>query len=366
MNGVSADPLRPAFGRVVLFRGQSGFTVDDVMTFSWFLGELRTPWSELMEAIALEAFASESGFELDDEALTSMSEEFRYERELLTVEEIERWLAARDLTEDDFNNYLVRRYWRANPPEGVKSEQSEEANYLEASPELQELLRADLLLSGRFDRLAREVSWRLVLPEQGEISPQSLEAERARFFERTALDQQSVINALKQLGRDAEWLEQCLSLEVRYQQLCEVLLTDEARANTLTAQRLPLTRIKIEMLTLRSRDAAQEAVLCLREKLLSPDQLAKECRTEWESQEFFLGDCEADVQQEFLSAAPGEVLAPKPYEDSFVLSRIESKTEPDLADPRIRTRIDRRLLRGHFSELTSKSIRWVLGDSMPH
>src|ERR1041385_1193900 len=135
MNGVSAEPLRPAFGRVVLFRGQSGFTVEDVLTFSWFLGELRTPWSELLEAMAFEELASELDLELDDEALTSMSEEFRYERELLTVEEIERWLAARDLTEDDFNNYLVRRYWRANPPESLKNEEFEEANYVEASAE---------------------------------------------------------------------------------------------------------------------------------------------------------------------------------------------------------------------------------------
>jgi len=70
-------------------------------------------------------------------------------------------------------------------------------------------------------------------------------------------------------------------MEVRYRQVCDTLLTDEARARALVAQRLLLTRVKIEMLTLRSRDAAQEAVLCLKEKLLSKEELAKECRASW-------------------------------------------------------------------------------------
>jgi len=366
MNFSFAEQSRPADSRVVLCRGNCGFTVEDVLAAGWFLGELESPWHELLKASACEERATELELEAEEETLTSISEEFRYERELLTVEEIERWLVARDLTEDDFNAYLVRRYWRENPPEVAEDDATEEGSYLEASPELRELLRAELLLSGKFDRLARAVSWRLVLSNEGlaGTNAEALEAERARFFERTGLNEASLSEALKKLGREPEWLEECLQMEVRYRQVCDALLTDEARARTLAAQRLLLTRVKIEMLTLRSRDAAQEAVLCLREKLLSKEELAKECRASWEPQEFFLGDCEPEVQHEFISAVPGEVLAPKPYEEGFVVSRIEAKTEPDLTDAQIRARIDKRLLMAHFSELTSKSIRWVMGESV--
>ena len=366
MNASFAEQSRPADSRVVLCRGNCEFTVEDVLAAGWFLGELESPWRELLKASACEERATELELEAEEETLTSISEEFRYERELLTVEEIERWLVARDLTEDDFNAYLVRRYWRENPPEDAEDDATEEGSYLEASPELRELLRAELLLSGKFDRLARAVSWRLVLSNEGlaGTNAEALEAERARFFERTGLNEASLSEALKKLGREPEWLEECLQMEVRYRQVCDALLTDEARARTLAAQRLLLTRVKIEMLTLRSRDAAQEAVLCLREKLLSKEELAKECRASWEPQEFFLGDCEPEVQHEFISAVPGEVLAPKPYEEGFVVSRIEAKTEPDLTDAQIRARIDKRLLMAHFSELTSKSIRWVMGESV--
>jgi len=404
MNSSFAEQSRPADSRVVLCRGNCEFTVEDVLAAGWFLGDLESPWRELLRASACEERATELEVEAEEETLTSMSEDFRYERELLTVEEIERWLAARDLTEDGFNEYLVRRYWRENPPESLSDncqkverareetassprpsppeeererisqtrsevaepDEAEEGSYLEASPELRELLRAELLLSGKFDRLARAVSWRLVLSDEGQTGTDAelLEAERARFFERTRLNEASLSEALKKLGREPEWLEECLQMEARYRQVCATLLTDEARARILTTQRLLLTRVKIEMLTLRSRDAAQEAVLCLKEKLLSKEELAKECRASWEPQEFFLGDCEPEVQHEFISAVPGEVLAPKPYEEGFVVSRIEAKTEPDLTDAQIRARIDKRLLTAHFSELTSKSIRWVMGEKL--
>src|SRR5690242_20067251 len=119
MNGVITQQMRPAYNRVVLYRGQSSITVEDILAISWFLGELTVPWRELLTALACDESASESEQEVDDETLTSMLEEFRYDRELLTVEETEGWLAARDLTEDDLSEYLVRRYWRENPPDSV-------------------------------------------------------------------------------------------------------------------------------------------------------------------------------------------------------------------------------------------------------
>src|SRR5207244_12423528 len=143
----------------------------------------------------------------------------------------------------------------------------EEGSYLEASPKLRELLRAELLLSGKFDRLARAVSWRLVLSDEGQTGTNAevLEAERARFFERTRLNEASLSEALKKLGREPEWVEVGLQMEVLYRQVWDTLLAEEARACALVAQSLLLSRVKIEMLILISRDVAQEAVLGLKE-----------------------------------------------------------------------------------------------------
>jgi len=362
MNGASIEQSLPAYGRVVLMRGTCAFTLQDILAYGWFLGELRAPWNELMNGIACEESANELSWEPDDVVLNSMSEDFRYARDLLTIEETERWLLARDLTEDDFSAYLVRRYWQDNPPETPTTEPSD---YLTGSAELWELLRVDLLFSGKFDDLARAVSWRLAAGaelNQTEANPDLAKDERARFFERTGLDETALPEALERLSRTPAWLEESLQLGVCYRRACGSVLTDQARARTLATMRLPLTRMKIQALTLPSREAAQEAVLCLTKDGLSPQKLAQECDVCWEEQDLVLGDLPPDVQQEFLSAAPGEVLAPKTGEQGFVVTRIVAKTEPALVDDEVRQRIDQRLMESYFSELSSKHIRWVLGE----
>jgi hypothetical protein len=362
MNAASTEQLPPAYGRVVLIRGNCDFTVQDILAYGWFLGELRASWNELMNGIACEESANALDLEPDDEALNSMSEDFRYARDLLTIEETERWLLARDLTEDDFSNYLVRRYWLENPP---KTPATEPSNYLTGSAELRELLRVDLLFSGKFGELTRAVSWRLAAgAEQDKLdaSEDLVKDERARFLERTGLEETSLPEALRQLGRTPGWLEECLQLEVCYCQAYASVLTDQARVRTLATMRLPLTRVNIQELTLPSLEAAQEAVLCLTKDGLSPEQLAEECGVCWEEQDVVLGDLPTEAQQELLSAAPGEVLAPKAGEAGFAIRRIVTKTEPALIDERVRERIDQQLMESHFSELSSKHIRWVLGE----
>src|SRR5438046_572180 len=112
MNPASAHSAPPADRRVVMSRGQREFTVEDVLGIGWFLGKLQPVWFQLMQATSCEERAKELNLEADDDVLTAMSEEFRYERDLLTVEETESWLADRDLTEEDFHDYLIRRFWR--------------------------------------------------------------------------------------------------------------------------------------------------------------------------------------------------------------------------------------------------------------
>ena len=353
--------LVPVFSRVILIRGGTEFTVQDILAFAWFLGELRCPWTELTKSLALTEYASESGLEPDNESLNSMSEEFRYARDLLTVEEIEQWLLARDLTEDDFTAYLVRRYWLDNPPE---TDSPEPSDYLTCSAELRELLRADLFLSGKLEELARAMSWRLAAAAELNNTPvnaESMNVERARFLERAALDESSLPEALAQLNRASAWLEECLQLEACYRRASDCLLNDQARVRILAAMRLPLTRFKIQSLTLRSREAAQEAVLCLTKDHIPPEQLAKECGVAWDEQELFLGDLPSEMQQQFLSAAAGEVLAPEVTEEAAIVTRVITKTDPVLLDEAVRDRVDEHLLEAHFSELSAKSIRWRLG-----
>ena len=70
-----------------------------------------------------------------------------------------------------------------------------------------------------------------------------------------------------------------------------------ARLRELVALRLPLTRFETEVIELESRDAAQEALFCVREDGMSMEEVAVEGHYPYRRVDFLLEDIPIDVQQ---------------------------------------------------------------------
>src|SRR3954469_21444883 len=83
----------------------------DVIDAAIFRGELEPEWQYLLRLLAAESRADEQNLEFDDDAIDTAAEQFRYQRDLITAEETEQWLAGRGLTLGDFSAYFVRHYW---------------------------------------------------------------------------------------------------------------------------------------------------------------------------------------------------------------------------------------------------------------
>jgi len=75
-----------------------------------FRRELQAAWKEFLRRVKAEERAEELELELDDDAIGSAAQSFRYQHDLITAEETEQWLGARRLTLDDFSGYFVRQY----------------------------------------------------------------------------------------------------------------------------------------------------------------------------------------------------------------------------------------------------------------
>src|SRR4051812_15579402 len=176
----------PALWELPIFAvGAREVTVGDVIDAAHVRGELEPCWKRLL---ALEAAVRQglAAVELDESALQALSEQFRYDRDLITEEETERWLGARGLTLDDFSGYFLRRYCEDTSGATVEAEQ---IDFLSASQEQRDLLRVELWLSGDLDRMATGLSWRHAAgaAARSAVTPDTAEAERRRFFERTGM-----------------------------------------------------------------------------------------------------------------------------------------------------------------------------------
>jgi hypothetical protein len=357
IESVSHDDL------VVCACGNREYKARDAIHLTLFRGELQPRWKEFLVRVESEKRADELEMDLDETAFDAAAEAFRYEYELITAEETEQWLTARSLTLDDFSDYFARQCWSKALSDEVHPEEIE---YLCVPPELRQLFTVDLILSGDLDRMTTQLSWRLAAHRAvKDVDPDAIATEERHFLDRHQLEPTQLPSWLEQLGRDSQWFNEALAMEAAYERHRESLLLPQARQRELTPLRLPLTRFEMEIIELESRDAAREALFCVREDGMSMEEVATEGRYPYRRVAFLFEDLPIDLQPRFLSVTAGEVLEPIERGDGFELCRVTAKTEPQLDDPAVHNRIEQRLLQRHFSELAGKYVEWRLGASAP-
>jgi hypothetical protein len=335
------------------------YTARDAIDAVIFRGELNVKWKEFLETVEAKRHSEELDLDLDKATISSAQEAFRYKYDLITAEEAEVWLANRGLTVDDFTDYFTRHYWANARHKEIVPVQ---VDYHSASPELRELFLAELILSGELNRMTTALMWRLAArcaeknPDPGVIAVAEQE-----FFDHNEIEPAQLADWLERLGRDSEWFNTMLIIDAAYRTRRGTLLVPQAWRPELAALRLSLTQFEGEIIEFESRDAAKEALFCVREDGMSMEEVAIEGRYPFRRVNFLLEDVPIDAQQRFLCASAGQVLKPIHRGDGFELYRILKKIEPHPDDPRVKARIDQRLLDRHFSELVSKYVERRLG-----
>src|SRR4030095_15778127 len=99
-----------------------------------------------------------------------------------------------------------------------------------------------------------------------------------------------------------------------------------------------LTQFETEVVGFKSRDAAQEALFCVREDGMSMEQVAAEGSNPYRRATFMLEDIPADEQQKFASVSAGDILGPLARREGFELCRVIKKIEPQADDPSVQSR----------------------------
>ena len=334
-------------GDVVVCRCQDReYTARETTDSAFVRGELTALWQAFLERMAASDHATELDLELDDATFDAAVEAFRYQHDLITADELEQWLSARGLTLDDFSEYFDRLCWGRSKDAGTPP--PEEIDYPSAPPELRNTFLIDLILSDELDQLTNRLSWRLAaMCASDEIAPEAVAAEKQKLSQQTGIEL---------LGREEEWLNQQAAMEVAFRKRRDSLINPQTHSRELSSLRLPLTKFETEVLQVESRDAAKEALFCIREDGMSMEEVANEGRYPYRRSEFVLEDLDAEGQQRFISMTDGQLMEPIPHGDGFEVCRVLRRIEPQLDDPAIQSRLEDRSLARHFAELASKHV----------
>lgn len=330
------------------------YTARDAIEAALFRGDLGPVWTSFLHRVAAEKHADDNETDLSDDAIDAAAERFRYNHDLITAEETEQWLAGRGLNLDDFGSYFARQVSAETLGESVAAKTVE---YRAADEETRRLFLVELILSDQLEKMTTALTWRLAaVAAASESDAEAIAAERKLFLTRTGLTESDLPEWLASLRRDSTWLDKMLRMESEFRRRIDALLTPQARQREMSQLRLPLTRFESEVIELESKDAAQEALFCVKHDGMSMEEVAMEGRYPYKVISFLQEDIPQELQQKFLSVSPGDLLDPVARGDGFELYRVTSKKEPQGDDSTVQERIDHLLLARHFADLTSRHV----------
>jgi hypothetical protein len=146
-------------------------------------------------------------------------------------------------------------------------------------------------------------------------------------------------------------------MEGRYQSLLESLLSEQALEAALLPRRLELTRFRLLAARFASRDAAREALLCLREDCESFQEAASRGGARREDRELFLEEAPEAISPFLVSAVAGESFL---QEEEPLLFQVERRSPPRLEDPAVRERLESSLLERSFGPAIEGQVRWLV------
>ncbi len=312
----------------LLALGDRRFTAAHVVGGAALRGDLAPVWAELCRRQA----AVE---QVSDQQLQDALNDFRKDRGLTAADDFRAWLAARSLSLDDVADHLERGICAPG----------------QAAADAAEALYVELVCSGSLDRWMLALGRRLAVHAQwGEggrqdPAPSALELPVDPF--------------VAGLGLDAPALALLAEAEAVYAHKEGALLTEHRLGRMLESSKLDLVAFELQVLDAPDADIARELVQCLRTDGMDVDAAASLAGLPVQHRRPFAQDLPRVVQRELLAAVPGEVLGPFTVGEVHQVVRMQRKTLPSLAMPRVRALLEDQVRRGAFGAALGERVRWL-------
>lgn len=284
----------------------------------------------LSEGLASADRARAEGVSASEDAVEAMATEFRYDRDLISGEDLAVWLGLHDLTTADWLGYFRRSVLR----ECYLLEFDETIDRFPPSArQLHEAAIADGVCSGQFEEFLISFSRRIAL---------ALAADEA--IVQSASPDGLSLEARRLARQHGHWLEgwdpedvyrrflTALRVERAFSAIAETLTTREALQPLLENRQMDWTQLTIQSLSFSTTHAAREAILCIRIDGRSLEEVAQLSRQAVRRTRVFLEDIPPAERMAFLSADTGQVLGPLAVRDLFEVAVVVDAAQPTLDD----------------------------------
>lgn len=215
----------------------------DVLACAEFTGQLQPILATLRAAVAAEEEIRGSGTAIDEASLQNSANELRYQLNLITADETEQWLATRQLTLSDLNDFLFRSACADATRSSAAAARDSRTDVMSLLwPELVFTSRAGPLTITFLNRLAaRRLSLSATAVEADEIA-----AAKSRFCRREEIDDSDFSRYIADSICLQKSIDLQLQLDVYHERCAQIRLSEKELALSLTVARSGLVRAHYE------------------------------------------------------------------------------------------------------------------------
>ena len=290
-------------------------------------GDWRILQTEVRQALACLRLTAEEGPPLGREAERSVAVAFRRARRLHAAEDLEAWLAARDLTVAQWRHYVrgeaLRRRHAAQLDTVVSRHPVDDAA-------VEKALSVWGRCSGAFPHWAQQL------------------ATRAAAAHATA----------SRAGDPLPGPDDLAVLEDLFDRFVDEVATRERLEALLAARYLDWLRVEGESAAFADHDTAAEALLCVRDDGWSLSEVAQAGRGRLRRHRLLVEEIEADMRHHFVRAREGDLLGPLPLGDEEALVHVLRKDAPSLDDEEVRLEASRHLVATAAAREVEDRVEW--------
>lgn len=273
---------------------------------------------------------------------------FRYDRDLLTIDETDEWLARTGLTMELWTDVLIRDRLRASDDDAALDAVAVAAE--------DALVRAEGICSGLFLHFTEQLAARAAVADALEEPVESAVVQG--IVDRVCREWPAWLDGIAADRLDAR-LRRLAAVDAGFEAVAARMADDASMAARVERSRLEWMRVDLERLSFETADAAAEAVLCVREDGMTLSDVAMEAGQPIEDVRAVLADLEEPLREVVLSAGVDTLVGPVDIEGRLTVAMVIGKMPPSLDDPLVRRRAERAIVESLGQKAIFSHVTWL-------
>lgn len=355
--------MRALVGSVVFTAGGETYRWEDVALAAMGWGDWGSLEAQVRAGLACVMGLADGEKDLDPDLVNAAADEFRYERDLITAEEAEAWLARWGLTPQSWMEYIQRSVLRQAWGDDLTKLEDQ---HPVTDAEVAAAIGAEGICSGALTRFARKLAGRAAAYERvREQAPNPPPGDALRAASRgspTLAPTRIAATAGPTMGlAEKAWRERLLvlaQLEDAYWSFADQALTPKAIQDAVSAHHLDWIELTCQTASFPEERAAREAALCVREDGQALGDVAQLAGTSLREARFSLEDADPALRDLFLGARPGHLIGPVLLNGEYALIHVVAKVLPSPDAAGIHERAERFVVDRAVEHEITHRIQW--------